>query len=102
MAVTISRQELQHALRVEGADSATSAESIEVARILASTTVLVERHAPDAPDAIHNECVVRASGWLFDLNPAQRTAAGDVLRQSGGLALMLPWRVHRAGSTAVG
>lgn len=99
MAVTISRQELQAAMRVEGADSDTSVESVEVARVLATTTALVERHAPDAPDAIHNEAVVRASSWAYDMPAAQRAAVGDILRNSGALALMLPWRVYRAGTT---
>ena len=99
MAVTITRQALQAALRIDGAEADSSAESIEVARIMATVTALVEKHAPNAPDAIQNEAVVRAGGWLFDMPAAQRTAAGDVLRNSGALALMLPWRVHRAGST---
>ena len=95
MAVTITAAKLAAALRL--GDSAE--ETAEATRILASTTALVEKHAPNAPDAIQNEAVVRAGGWLFDMPAVQRTAAGDVLRNSGALALLLPWRVHRAGST---
>ena len=93
--MTLTAAQLAAALRL--GDSAE--ETAEVTRILATATTLVEKHAPDAPDAMHDEAVVRVGGWLFDLPATQRGAAGDVLRNSGTLALLLPWRVHRAGST---
>lgn len=95
MAVTITAAAFRAALRLGD----TAEETAEATRILASVSALVLKHAPNAPDAIHSEAVVRAGGWLFDMPAAQRTAAGDVLRNSGALALLLPWRVHRAGST---
>ena len=95
MAVSLTAAELTAALRL--GDSAE--EAADVARILATATALVVRHAPDAPDAIQSEAVVRVGGWLFDMPHAQRSASGDVLRNSGALALLLPWRVHRAGAT---
>ena len=55
-------------------------------------------HAPDAPGEIHSEAVVRTAGYLFDMPQAGMGAGyADVLRNSGALALMLPWRRHRAG-----
>ena len=95
MAVDLTAAQLVAALRFGD----TPEELTEATRLLASSTALVERHAPDAPTAIQNEAVVRVSGWLFDLPAAQRMAAGDVLRNSGAAALLLPWRVHRAGAT---
>ena len=95
MAVSLTAAQLVAALRFGD----TSEELTEATRLLATTTALVERHAPDAPTAIQNEAVIRAAGWLFDMPHAQRTAAGDVLRNCGALALLLPWRIHRAGAT---
>ena len=95
MAVTITAAEFRAALRLGD----TTEETAEATRILASVSALVLKHAPNAPDAIHSEAAVRAGGWLFDMPAAQRTAAGDVLRNSGALALLLPYRTHRAGTT---
>ena len=96
MGVTVDAAALRAALRLGD----TTEETAEATRILASASALVVKHAPNAPTEIQNEAVVRAAGWLFDMPAAQRTAAGgDVLRSSGALALLLPWRVHRAGST---
>ena len=30
-----------------------------------AASALVERFAPDAPDAIKNEAVIRAAGWIY-------------------------------------
>ena len=78
----------------------TPEETAEATRLLATATELVTRHAPDAPDAMHNEAVIRVAGYLFDMPQAARGAGfADVMRNSGAAALLLPWRVHRAGST---
>ncbi len=97
MAVTITAAELAVELRV--GDS--TEESALVTRRLASASALVVKHAPDAPDAIHNEATVRVAGYLFDQPTAsQGDRYANVLRNSGAARLLLPWRVHRAGSTA--
>ena len=96
MAVTLTAAaELATAIRVGD----TPEEQAEVDRLLATSTALVLRHAPDAPSAIQNEATVRVAGYLFDMPQAGRGAGyADVLRNSGALALLLPWRVHRAGA----
>ena len=55
MAVTIKRAELSVALRLGHSD----AEMAQVARLLAYGAAAVEKHAPEAPDAIQNEAVIR-------------------------------------------
>ena len=73
--------------------------------------VLVERYAPKAPEAVQNEAVIRAAGWLREQPPAgiQSESIGDetyeyapamvsALRHSGAMALLSPWRVRRAGA----
>ena len=98
MAITLTVQQLAAALRI--GDSAE--ETAEAARLLSFATVAVERHLGAAfattPEAVVNESVVRCCGYLFDMPNAGRGAGhADVLRNSGVLALLLPYRVHRAG-----
>ena len=77
-----------------------------------AASALVERFAPDAPDAIKNEAVIRAAGWIrarepkplqavslpsgFRLDFRERFFAPHVLINSGARAMLLPWRVRRA------
>ena len=94
--MTIDASALASAIRVGD----TPEETAEVTRLLATATELVTRHAPDAPDAMHNEAMIRVAGYLFDMPQAARGAGfADVMRNSGAGALLLPWRIHRAGST---
>ena len=51
-------------------------------------------------DVVHNESVVRLAGYLFDQPNAGRGVAYAALRNSGAAAILLPYRVRRAGSTA--
>ena len=80
-------------------------------RLLPVASDLVERYAPGAPDVVQNEAVVRCADWLLDRTAAglQSERFGDVevtwatgqlsaLRHSGGMALLSPWKVRRAGA----
>ena len=102
MAVTIIAAEVAQAV---GVDSTTAT------RLLAVAGALVERYAPDAPGAISNEAVIRAAGWLAEQPSAaiRSETEGDIrtsyapsmqsaLRHSGGMALLSPWKIRRAGA----
>ena len=102
MAVTITVAELAEAI---GTDAATAT------RLLAVATALVERYAPDAPDAISDEATIRAAGWLAEQPAAaiRSESEGDIrtsyapthisaLRHSGGQALLSPWKIRRGGA----
>ena len=100
MAVTITVDELVAALRL----GSTVEERAEASRLLTVATAAVTRHLGDAftttPDAVVNEFVVRWCGYAFDMPLAARGAGfADVARNSGALAIILPWKIHRAGST---
>ena len=101
MAVIITAAQLAEAV---GVDSTTAA------RLLAVAAALVERYAPDAPDAVANEAVIRTAGWLAeqpsaairaeteaDISTSYAPSMQSALRHSGGMALLSPWRVRRAG-----
>ena len=102
MALTLTAAELAEAI---GVDSAAAARLLPVAK------ALVTRYAPDAPAAISNEAAIRCAGWLAEQPNAAITSEteGDIrtsyaptmtsaLRHSGGMALLSPWKVRRAGA----
>ena len=95
MAVTLTQAELSAALRL----SDTAAEIAEATRLLAYATQTVTKNAPSAPDVVHNEAVIRLAGYLFDQPFAARGAAFEhSLRNSGAARMLLPYRIHRAGT----
>ena len=104
MAVTLTAlvgvARLRSALRL----GSTTAETDEATRLLAYATTAIERHLgdayEDAPEEVCNEAVIRIAGYLFDMPQAARGAGyADALRNSGALAVLAPYRVHRAGTT---
>ncbi|WP_419942789.1 hypothetical protein [Candidatus Palauibacter sp.] len=103
MAVTLTAEHLRGALRIDD-----SAEQVaEATRLLAYGTAAVERHLGSAfastPDAIANEAVIRLAGYLYDQpNAGRGVAYANALRNSGASAMLLPYRIHRAGSTGAG
>ena len=97
MAVTLTVAELLAALRMGNS----AEETAEATRLLAYATEAVTRHAPDAPDVVHNEATIRIAGYLFDQPTASRNAAfANALRNSGAGAILLPYRVHRGGNVS--
>ena len=93
MAVTIDADALKAS--VNGLKSATD-ETID--RLLAVGAAIVELEAPDAPEAIQNEAVIRSVAWIFqtgisigELSIDNRTHAASAVRASGARALLQPW-----------
>ena len=96
MAVTITRANLAARIRL----GRTPTELDETDELLAYATEAVTHHAPDAPDVVHNEAVYRLAGYIYDRPFAsQSTRFSNALRNSGAAAALLPYRVHRAGTT---
>ena len=103
MAVTLTDMQLGRVLSVNDAMAV---------RLLPVAVALVERFAPDAPDAIQNEAVIRCAGWLIEApaGPFRSESTGDVrsgfdtsralsaLRHSGAMGLLSPWKARRAGA----
>ena len=100
MAITLTQAELSAAIRL--GDSAE--EIAEATRLLAYVTEAITRHLADAydtaPEAIVNEAAIRLAGYLFDQpNAGRGLSFANAGRNSGAWAILLPFRVHRAGST---
>ena len=95
MAVTLTAAQLAAALRL--GDS--TEETAEAIRLLDYTRRAVFKHAPEATDTIHNEAAIRLAGYLFDQpNAGRGMSFAHAGRFSGAWAILLPYRIHRAGS----
>ena len=81
------------------------------AQLLAVASEIVTRYAPDAPDAIQDEAVIRIAGWLVE-SPGSglvetqrgerrhmlfRGAVSSALRASGAMSLLRPYKPVGAG-----
>ena len=100
MAVTLDVAGLTSAIRL--GDSVE--EVAEATRLLAYVSEAILRHLGDAyeaaPEAIVNEAAIRLAGYLFDQpNAGRGLSFANAGRNSGAWAMLLPYRVHRAGST---
>ena len=93
MAVSIT--DLLAAIHVED----TAANQTAVTRVRDAVTALVEKYAPDAPDAVKDQATVQAVGYIWE-SPASAPARmnfANAMQNSGANALLAPWRVHGAG-----
>ena len=112
------RVELDRAIgtvgRELGLDRTIYADSEKIVRYAAVASVLVERYAPDAPQVIRDEAVLRCAGWIkgtpaalplnslrvgpitIRRNPSM-SRYSSALRDSGASVLLGPWKVRRAG-----
>ena len=94
MAVELSLTQLAEAIRADESDPT-------LARLLQVAEFMIERLAPVAPSDVQDQATIQFVGYLFD-RPFTSRGKGfsNALVNSGAAALLLPWRVHRAGSTA--
>ena len=96
MAVNLTVQELSNALRLGDSPE----ELAEATRLLAYASEAVVKHAPNASDPAHTESGIRLAGYLYDApNSGRGLSFAHALRNSGAAAILLPYRIHRAGST---
>ena len=97
MAVTLTAVQLAAALRIgDGVTPLEEPQAGVIDRILASATALVESYAPDAPEAIQNEAVIRVGGFLYDSPPGASMRFANPLGDSGAQALLARFRIVRA------
>ena len=100
MALSLTQAELSAAIRL--GDSVE--EVAESTRLLTYVMAAISRHLGDAyeaaPEAVVNEAGIRLAGYLFDQpNAGRGVSFANAGRNSGSWTLLLPYRVHRAGST---
>ena len=100
MAISLTQAQLSSAIRL--GDSAE--EVAESTRLLAFATEAISRHLGDAydgaPETIVNEAAIRLAGYFYDQpNAGRGLSFANAGRNSGAWAILLPFRVHRAGTT---
>ena len=98
MAVTVTALELSAALRLgDGQTALIEPTAGIVNRLLSVGTELVQKYAPNAPDEIQNEAVIRVAFYLYDAPPHNsRGRYQHALTQSGASALLSMYREPRA------
>ena len=87
------------------------ADDTVTARLGATAAALVQRYAPDAPEPIKCEAVIRTAGWLREapsygarsesegeISTGFTPSATSALRASGSMALLTAWKIRRAGA----
>ena len=107
MAVTIGAAELAATTGLAGTDPGGTV----AARVLAVATRVVEDYAPNAPEVLQNEAVVRFAGYLggSDFGGIVKDSIGPqateytlnhaaAFRNSGAAMLLTRYRVRRAGA----
>ena len=90
MAVTITKELLADAVRVDKLNATVLA---QIERLLAFAKITIEQAAPSAPDEIHNEACIRIVGYLFD-QPFATPSVGyaNAYRNSGAAAILQNYR----------
>ena len=97
MAVTLTSIQLAAAMRIgDGITPLEEPQASVINRILASATALVESYAPQAPESVQNEAVIRVGGYLFDSPPGASMRFASPLADSGAQALLARFRIVRA------
>ena len=97
MAFTITDGELAVMLRVATDENAVAAPIALAIRFLAAAAKeTITRHAPDAPDEVHDGALIRLAGFLYDQDPTDPVTRNP-MDVSGAAALLAPWRTHNAG-----
>lgn len=82
--------EVKLALRIDGDDG-----DGVLTNNVAAAVERVNRDAPDVPQSVGTEAVIRFVGYLYDGLNVYSTPDG--WRHSGAEALIRPWAVRRAG-----
>ena len=100
MALTLTQVELSAAIRLGDSPE----ETAEATRLLGYVTAAISTHLADAyedaPEAIVDEAAIRLASYLFDApNAGRGLTYANAGRNSGAWTILLPYRIHRAGST---
>lgn len=95
MAVTLTVAQLAARLRVDQADQEPQLGILT--ELLAVATELVQKEAPNAPEALQNAAAARVAGYLYDSpNSAAGASYAAALHNSGAHALLSRWAGRRS------
>ena len=101
------RDSIRHAY--SGRKLSAAAQLIEAERLLPVCRAIVEKYAPDAPEAVGNEAIIRICGYFAEARfggfivsnqtkiPLHQVARGGLQKQRRSSACISPWKRRRAG-----
>ena len=96
MAIEIDATALANAVRVGDSE----AEMARMLSLLSYATATISRFLGDeydnTPAGVCNEAAIRLVAYVFD-QPHHQMRGQSAMRNSGAMAMLCPWRVHRAG-----
>ena len=100
MALTLTPAGLSAAIRLGDSPE----ETAEATRLLGYVTAAITQHLgtsfEGAPEAVVDEAAIRLGAYLFDMpNAGRGLSYANAGRNSGAWTILLPYRIHRAGST---
>ena len=90
MALTLIQ--LANAIRANATDTESTA---IITRIQAYCNTAIHAYAPNAPESVSDEALVRMAGYLYD---SPSTSYANALTNSGAAAILLPYRDIRGGA----
>jgi len=98
MAVTVDQ--LAYELRISTGDpiAADDPERVSLQRAVDAAAASVEVYKGAAPEAVQDMATLVLAKYLHDIPLGDRTTWAFPLRNSGALAMLAPWRVHRAAA----
>ena len=94
MIVAPDLADVRYALRVDATDASSTA---ALTRNVNALTAIANRQAPDAPQDVGAEAIIRAVGYLYDGLDVEGEYPSVWVR-SGAKALLKPWTKRRAGA----
>ena len=103
--MAVSELALAAAIRVgDGETLPVEPELSIIRRVLGIAQTTVETRAPQAPEPVKDEAIVRLAAYLYDFPPAPR--GGDMFANvwvnSGAGSLLSRWATQRAGYAVLG
>lgn len=92
--MAVTPDDLIRAMRLPTGDDDALADATRLGEVAA---VWIDRYAPDAPEAIRDEAVLRFASYLYDTPAApEGTGVRSPLMHSGAAALLNQWKAQRA------
>ena len=95
--MTVTTDDLFVQLRLGPTPTVENPAPAEISSILTKLIMVaqarVDRYAPDAPEAIKDEAVIRMAAFLYDSGPDNITPR-DHFRASGAKGLLSSWRAR--------
>lgn len=92
-------EDVRKALNIDEAEGAgdIADQNERLTHMVAVAVHFANKQAPDAPEAVGKEAVIRMVGWLYEGPSGVSMSNAGAWRRSGAEGLLARWTVRRAG-----